>query len=114
MTRHSSPQPSRWLDKFDQCVHELSTLTTLCFYQGSLLELLKESADNNFENIRYAGALGTIAEESLQNVTPVWPVEVRTTVCRSFDIVISCIWAGCRGLIRIVAHSFVPVFGFRG
>ncbi|KND04510.1 uncharacterized protein SPPG_00238 [Spizellomyces punctatus DAOM BR117] len=68
---------SRWLDNFDDCIEQHSSLRELCFYQNALHEHLKECMDGFPEWVRYTGALGSLAEEFLSNISPSWPAEAK-------------------------------------
>ncbi|KAJ3030355.1 Nck-associated protein 1 [Rhizophlyctis rosea] len=66
---------SRWLDKFEACLKQQSSLQDLCYYQTPLQELLRECMDTSPESIRFVGVLGLLAEDFMGNVSPCWPAE---------------------------------------
>ncbi|KAI8927379.1 Nck-associated protein 1 [Entophlyctis helioformis] len=66
---------TKWLDHFDQCLNEVSSLRDLFYFQTPLQEHVRECLETESETLRYISALGTIATAFANNVTDVWPAE---------------------------------------
>ena len=64
-----------WLDCFDHCLDEATSLKTLFFYQSSIQDLIKDAFEQKAHFLRYIGNLGCISDEFVGNVYDAWPIE---------------------------------------